>query len=145
MQFLVLGPLEVRSAAGAVVVPRGSRQRLLLAALVHAPRVVSSQRLIDVLWGDRPPADPPAALRTHVARLRALLTEAGADHRLQRGEPSGYRLVLAARDVPFPERRSRRHAGVTPVTRGNRMILLRAAAAARSCDKRGWRATEVHT
>jgi DNA-binding SARP family transcriptional activator/pimeloyl-ACP methyl ester carboxylesterase len=100
MQVCVLGSIEIRSDTGTVLVPNGSKQRLLLAALVlHAPRVVSSDRLIDILWGVRLPADPAAALRTQVSRLRALLAEAGIDRRLRRGEVSGYGLDLAADEV----------------------------------------------
>jgi DNA-binding SARP family transcriptional activator/pimeloyl-ACP methyl ester carboxylesterase len=100
MKFYVLGPIEIRPAAGTVLVPHGSKQRLLLALLVlHAPRVVSPERLIDILWGDDVPADPAAALRTQVSRLRALLAEAGVEGCLQRGAPSGYCLDLASADV----------------------------------------------
>src|SRR5690606_9563927 len=84
------------AASGAVLVPNGAKQRLLLAVLLlHAPRVVSSDRLIDMLWGDRLPTDPHAALRTQISRLRALLTEAGVDGSLTRGDPSGYRITCA--------------------------------------------------
>src|SRR5690349_1184079 len=52
----------------------GARQRLLLAVLlVNANRVVPAVRLIDELWGADLPADPRAALRTQVARLRRAL------------------------------------------------------------------------
>jgi Transcriptional regulatory protein, C terminal len=51
----VLGPMEV-SADGCVAPLRGVRQRRLLAALVATPnRVVSSDRLVDMVWGDAPP------------------------------------------------------------------------------------------
>ena len=100
--------------------PNGAKQRLLLATLiVHAPRVVSADRLVDVLWGEQLPDDPAGALRTQISRLRALLTEAGAEGLLVRGDVPGYRLTPApdqldvtvfeqlvsrARSVPAPER-----------------------------------------
>ncbi|MGH7448021.1 MAG: hypothetical protein ACREK1_04030 [Longimicrobiales bacterium] len=57
MKICVLGPLELRPGTGAPIVATGTRQRLLLAALVlHAPRVVSADRLIDILWHDNLPA-----------------------------------------------------------------------------------------
>jgi DNA-binding SARP family transcriptional activator/pimeloyl-ACP methyl ester carboxylesterase len=117
--FRVLGPVEVHGATG-VVIPNGAKQRLLLATLLlHAPRVVSADRLIDVLWGERRPEDPAAALRTQISRLRSTLAEAGADACLTRGEPTGYRLapgphqvdvtlfeqlVSRAREATVPER-----------------------------------------
>src|ERR1700759_84850 len=66
----LLGPVEVRVDGRALPLP-GARQRLLLAVLlVNANRMVPAVRLIDELWGADLPADPRAALRTQVARLR---------------------------------------------------------------------------
>lgn len=91
----MLGPLEVRAADGAVLRPTGGKQRLLLAALLlHMPRVVSSDRLIDILWGDQLPDDPGGALRTQVSRLRAFLAGAGLQDELSRSETSGYGLTV---------------------------------------------------
>ena len=74
--------------------PNGAKQRLLLATLIlHAPRVVSADRLVDVLWGEHLPDDPAGALRTQISRLRALLTEAGGEGLLVRGDVPGYRLT----------------------------------------------------
>ena len=56
MEIQVLGPVELRSN-GTEVAVGGPRQRRLLAALVvNAGRVVSVERLIDVVWaGEEPP------------------------------------------------------------------------------------------
>ena len=52
----------------------GVRQRSVLAILLlHAGKTVSSDRLIDELWGERPPADAQTALQQHVSRLRKAL------------------------------------------------------------------------
>ena len=73
MQFLVLGPLEIRGGHRQVEL-RSPKQRLLLVALlVHANQVVSLDRLVDILWADAPPADAAATLQNHVSRLRATL------------------------------------------------------------------------
>ena len=70
----------------------GARQRLLLAVLlVNANRMVPAVRLIDELWGADLPADPRAALRTQVARLRRALGPAGRDLATLEG---GYRLTV---------------------------------------------------
>jgi len=93
MRISFLGPLEVRGTGGGVLAPRGTKQRLLLAGLLaHAPRAVSADRLMDLLWGPDPPADPAGALRTQVSRLRCLLHEAGGGDEVLCLEPSGYRL-----------------------------------------------------
>ncbi|HEX2166326.1 MAG TPA: alpha/beta fold hydrolase [Longimicrobiales bacterium] len=100
MQFRVLGPIEVQTASGAVVPPSGAKQRLLLAVLLlHAPRVLSADRLIDMLWGDQLPSDPHAALRTQISRLRTLLAEAGAEGLLTRADPAGYRITCTPADL----------------------------------------------
>jgi DNA-binding SARP family transcriptional activator len=56
VRFRVLGPLEVVGPEGVVAVG-GPLQRALLAVLLLAGgRPVARDRLIDELWGDRPPA-----------------------------------------------------------------------------------------
>jgi len=73
MRFRVLGPLEVETDDGPVVVA-GRRPRALLVALLLQPgAVVSTDRLVDALWGADLPASPPNALQQVVARLRARL------------------------------------------------------------------------
>ncbi|MFE6848227.1 BTAD domain-containing putative transcriptional regulator [Streptomyces sp. NPDC057686] len=81
LDFRVLGPVEVHDhRSGARIAPSGAKQRALLAALVvRAGEVISAERLIDELWGDRPPARAANALQAHVARLRRLLPGAGED------------------------------------------------------------------
>lgn len=54
----------------------GRQGRLLLAYLALAGgRAASRDELIEALWHHRPPADPDAALRTLLSRLRAALPE----------------------------------------------------------------------
>ena len=57
LELRMLGPFEVRIDGGAPVALGGLRQRVLLAELaLHAGEVVSTDRLIDQLWGAKPPA-----------------------------------------------------------------------------------------
>jgi predicted ATPase/DNA-binding SARP family transcriptional activator len=87
----LLGPVEVR-ADGRAIELSGARQRLVLAMLLLADsRLVSAGRLIDELWGDALPTDPPAALRTQVSRLRRALGPAAASLATADG---GYRLSV---------------------------------------------------
>jgi DNA-binding SARP family transcriptional activator/ABC-type branched-subunit amino acid transport system substrate-binding protein len=73
LDFLLLGPLEVRDGGRALHLG-GVRQRSVLAILLlHAGHVVPADTLIDELWGDAPPADAASALQQHVSRLRRLL------------------------------------------------------------------------
>ncbi|HET9609371.1 MAG TPA: winged helix-turn-helix domain-containing protein, partial [Acidimicrobiales bacterium] len=77
LRYDILGTLEVRADGEAVTI-RGPRQRQILAILlVHANRYVGPDRLIDACWGDDLPADPDAALRTQISRLRRTLAAHG--------------------------------------------------------------------
>ena len=72
-EFNVLGPLEVRRD-GELLELGGARQRALLAfLLLHRNQVVTRERLIDALWGERPPATAANALQVAVHGLRKLL------------------------------------------------------------------------
>ena len=73
----MLGPLEVLDDDGAPVPLGGRRPRALLAQLLLQPNgVVSTDRLIDGIWGESPPASAQNALQVHVHALRSAL---GAD------------------------------------------------------------------
>lgn len=73
MDFRILGPLEVVDAGSAL--PLGGRnQRTLLALLLlHAGEVVSSDRMIDALWGEEPPRTAATSVQNSISRLRKLL------------------------------------------------------------------------
>ncbi|MFD7446135.1 BTAD domain-containing putative transcriptional regulator [Streptomyces sp. NPDC059909] len=95
MRFGVLGPLAVWTVDGELVVVPESKVRALLAALLVDPgRVVPSDRLVEDLWGDAPPANPAGALQTRVSRLRRALTRAGGRD-LVVHRPPGYLLRVA--------------------------------------------------
>jgi DNA-binding SARP family transcriptional activator len=78
MDFRILGPLEVLDE-GDTIPLGGSKQRALLALLLlHANETLSTDRLIDELWGERPPANAAKTVQMQISRLRkALAGEAG--------------------------------------------------------------------
>ncbi len=94
MEFLVLGPLEVRD--GDRPVPLGGlRQRALLAILLtRANEVVSRDSLVDELWGDSSPETATNVLQGYISHLRKAV---GTDV-LQTRAP-GYVAVVAATDL----------------------------------------------
>ncbi|MFF1482526.1 BTAD domain-containing putative transcriptional regulator [Streptomyces sp. NPDC058301] len=73
LRFGVLGP--VRVWRGTEALPSGSpQQRALLAALLlRDGRTATAAELIDAIWGDEPPSQALAAVRTYASRLRKTL------------------------------------------------------------------------
>ncbi|MFI8948225.1 BTAD domain-containing putative transcriptional regulator [Streptomyces sp. NPDC053750] len=73
LRFGVLGP--VRAWRGDEPLATGSpQQRALLAALLlREGRTATAAELIDALWGEEPPSQALAAVRTYASRLRKVL------------------------------------------------------------------------
>jgi DNA-binding SARP family transcriptional activator len=84
VRFNVLGAMEVRT--GDEMVDLGPRmvRAVLAALLVEVNKPVTTDRLIDQLWGENPPATAGSALQVHISALRRTLEP---DRR--RGEPPG--------------------------------------------------------
>jgi DNA-binding SARP family transcriptional activator len=97
IEFRVLGPLEV-SRGGRSLPIAGKPAALLALLLVHANEVVSTDRLIDGLWGDTPPKSAAKLVQGYVSQLRRSLIagddEEGGDEGLVLTRPSGYLLRL---------------------------------------------------
>jgi len=82
--FRVLGPLEVL-VDGLPVSLGAAKQRLVLAALLaDANAVVSTDRLIDIVWGEVPPDSAEGTLQKYVYRLRRAIEPGRAP-----GDPAG--------------------------------------------------------
>jgi DNA-binding SARP family transcriptional activator len=89
LEFRILGPLEVRNSDAEVALG-GLKQRALLAILLlRAGRVVSTDTLVDQLWGERPPRTATTSLQNFVSGLRKAL---GPDVLVTR--PPGYVLEI---------------------------------------------------
>jgi peptide/nickel transport system substrate-binding protein len=96
LEIRLLGPLELRTGGRPLALGR-PKQRALVALLALSPnRVVSTDRLIDALWGERPPPTAPVALYGLVSSLRKLLEPDGAA--VVTKDP-GYMLELRAEQV----------------------------------------------
>lgn len=101
MELRVLGPVEV-IIHGAPVRLAKRQHRLIMGILgIEANRSVSTGRLIDLLWGDRPPARPRAVLHSRLSELRAVLRAAGdgTAHRAIITGDDGYALRIPTRMV----------------------------------------------
>src|SRR5262245_27600827 len=91
LEFRLLGPLEV-SRNGEIIRLGGERQRALLALLLlHANELVTSDRLIDQLFGGDRSDGSVNALRVAVSRLRRLLDD-GEDNGVVLTRSGGYLL-----------------------------------------------------
>jgi DNA-binding SARP family transcriptional activator len=117
LEFRILGPLEVGSRSDPLAIG-GHKQRSLLAALlIRANEVVSTDRLIEDMWGESPPRTAATSLQNFVSQLRKVL---GPELLITR--PPGYvlkidpaqidagrfeRLLHDARDDSAEERSSR--------------------------------------
>ena len=77
MQFRILGPLEV-AGDDSLLPLGGAKQRALLALLLlNVNESVSTDRLIEELWGEELPESGRAALQVRVSQLRKALGPAG--------------------------------------------------------------------
>lgn len=103
MRYRLLGPVEVVGEDGQVVALAGGRERVLLSTLVlGANHTVSTDRLVDALWGDDPPATAANALQVHVSKLRKKLAAAGAGENLS-SAPQGYVLRTRPDEIDLEE------------------------------------------
>jgi DNA-binding SARP family transcriptional activator len=89
MEFRVLGPLEIWDDGWKLELSARMQRVLLGVLLQHAYEVVPVGRLVDELWGERPPATAAELVQGYVAALRKAL---GADLIATHG--SGYVLVV---------------------------------------------------
>src|SRR5688500_1829351 len=92
----VLGPLTLRVEGRAVEVPGFQRSALLALLALAGDRGLTTERLVDSLWPDEPPANAVQALYNHVSRLRGHL--GACSNRLER-YGAGYRLHLEPDEV----------------------------------------------
>lgn len=89
MRFRILGPLEAHPHT-----PSATKQRVVLACLlVDADRLVSTDTLIEELWGAAPPRTARSTLQVYVSHVRKAIAGDGPGSLHKR--PSGYRLETA--------------------------------------------------
>jgi DNA-binding SARP family transcriptional activator len=120
VEFRVLGPLEAFDADRAIALGGRKQRTVLSLLLLRTNAAVSTDALVEAVWGDEPPARATATLQVYVANLRRLLavdSDDRQDHRLVR-EGDGYRLRTDEEEID--------------VSRFRR--LVEEARAARSCD-----------
>ncbi|WP_067482337.1 AfsR/SARP family transcriptional regulator [Actinomadura hibisca] len=84
MEFRLLGTVETADGGWS---PTAAKQRVLLAACLLTPRrAVSTERLIEAIWGTAPPATASALVQSYVCALRRALPKPD----LLQTRPPGY-------------------------------------------------------
>jgi DNA-binding SARP family transcriptional activator len=78
MEFRVLGPVEVVVDGVAPRIGSATQRTLLALLLAHPNEVVSTDRIVEVLWPDNPP-EAGRKLWFHVSKLRGVLQPDGCD------------------------------------------------------------------
>jgi DNA-binding SARP family transcriptional activator/pimeloyl-ACP methyl ester carboxylesterase len=86
----LLGPVDVVVDGRPVPLPRSHARTMLAALAVRAGHILSTDALIDAVWGDDPPRTATHALHVHASRLRKL----DPDGLRIVGRPGGYVLQL---------------------------------------------------
>jgi YVTN family beta-propeller protein len=73
MEFRVLGSLEVVDDDGPLALGAPKQRALLAILLTHRGEAVSTDRLIDEIWGEQPPASANKIVQGYVSNLRRVL------------------------------------------------------------------------
>jgi DNA-binding SARP family transcriptional activator len=95
VQIRLLGSLEVVAPAGTPIAINGQKLRTLLAALALQPgQVITSDRLIDTIYGDDLPKCAENALQALVSTLRRSLRAGGVAGSVVVNDGTGYRLDI---------------------------------------------------
>src|ERR1700722_18511145 len=76
MRILLLGSVELRAHDGSPLQVGSTKRRAILAALaLEVNRVVSADRLVELVWEEEPPRSARTVVQGHVATLRGLFDE----------------------------------------------------------------------
>lgn len=78
MEFQLLGPFRASHEGRQILADSRRQERCLLAVLLlQAPRAVTTERLIDLLWNGAAPGSARGTVHTYIGRLRPRLTPHG--------------------------------------------------------------------
>ena len=84
MEIRVLGPVEVSAGGRPVAIGAGKPRALLVMLAVHEGSTVSTDRLVEGLWGEEPPATAAKMVQLGVSQLRKALRARAAERRSSR-------------------------------------------------------------
>ena len=95
LEYRVLGPLEVLAEGRPLSLGTTKQRALLGILLLGANQVFSTERLVELLWGDDAPETAPNVLQVYISQLRKALEPNGAPFRVLVSRPPGYLLQVA--------------------------------------------------
>ncbi|TVT52811.1 tetratricopeptide repeat protein [Amycolatopsis rhizosphaerae] len=75
MRYQLLGPVELSDGTQPLRLSGPKRRAVLAVLLLNANQVVPEQQLLDLVWGDNPPATVRGQLQMYVSQLRKLIGE----------------------------------------------------------------------
>lgn len=94
MEYRVLGPITAIGDDGTRVALAGPKQRAVLALLLlHRGHVLTTDRIVDGVWGEAATSGSRRSLQTYVSELRGLLDDAIVH------DSGGYRLEIGTSSV----------------------------------------------
>ncbi len=102
VEVQVYDHLRVASAEGEINLGGQKQQTVLLALVLANGAAVSSDRLIEIVWGSRPPAKPQLTLRSYISHLRRKLepdSQPGNRSQLLITRAPGYAIDIDQLDV----------------------------------------------
>jgi YVTN family beta-propeller protein len=114
VDFALLGPVAVGDDGHDVPLSGPKQRALLVLLLLDANRVVSRDRLIDGLWGERPPPSASHTLDDYLSRLRKVL---GPDRLIR--HPPGYLLRVEPLELDLDRFSHQLEAGRAALARGD--------------------------
>lgn len=97
LTFKILGSLEVVRDGESLPLGAAKQRALVACLLLHPSEAVSTDRLMDELWGQEAPSTAEHMLHVYVSRLRKILEEDGRKVLVTRAP--GYLIQLGADDV----------------------------------------------
>jgi YVTN family beta-propeller protein len=142
LEFKILGPLEVADDGRRLELGAAKQQALLGVLLLRANQLVSTDSLVDELWGETPPVSAAKLVQAYVSGLRKVL---GAEAIVTR--PGGYlvrtdperldaacfeRLAAEGRAAANPEQAAERFRDALAIWRGRPLQGLGLEASARN-------------
>ncbi len=98
MRFEVLGPMRVTVNADSLALGSPQQQKVLALLLASPNQVVSTDRLVDEVWGDEPPDSARHLVQDYIWRFRRLLGEVEDGLRIDR-QGSGYTIAVSPNEL----------------------------------------------